>query len=73
MVISGGTRFLSQTGRSNDSTDPSGFYNVQCQVNLYPKKEWKFHIIQDRLIEQIHKQLRQYLGIGYNPEFVRSV
>ncbi len=25
---------LSQTGRSNDGTDPSGFYYVQMQVNL---------------------------------------
>ena len=29
---------LSQTGRSNDGTDPSGFYYVQMQVNLKPKK-----------------------------------
>lgn len=28
---------LSQTGRSNDGTDPSGFYYVQMQVNLKPK------------------------------------
>ncbi|PSR53618.1 CusA/CzcA family heavy metal efflux RND transporter [Adhaeribacter arboris] len=57
---------LSQTGRSNDGTDPSGFYYVQCQVNLYPKKEWKRHITQDQLIEQIDEQLRQYPGIVYN-------
>ena len=30
---------LSQTGRSNDGTDPSGFYYVQCQVNLKQKKD----------------------------------
>ena len=29
---------LSQTGRSNDGTDPSGFYYVQMQVNLKPKE-----------------------------------
>ena len=32
---------LSQTGRSNDGTDPSGFYYVQMQVNLKPKDDWK--------------------------------
>src|SRR5690606_666724 len=32
---------LSQTGRSNDGTDPSGFYYVQMQVNLKPKDDWE--------------------------------
>ena len=35
---------LSQTGRSNDGTDPSGFYYVQMQVNLKPREEWKSKI-----------------------------
>ena len=57
---------LSQTGRSNDGTDPSGFYYVQCQVNLKPKSEWKRNISTDQLIEEMDKQLKQYQGIGYN-------
>jgi len=42
---------LSQTGRSNDGTDPSGFFLNQACVNLFPKKECK---------------LRQIQGIDYN-------
>ncbi|MEO9258562.1 MAG: CusA/CzcA family heavy metal efflux RND transporter [Crocinitomicaceae bacterium] len=57
---------LSQTGRSNDGTDPSGFYYVQMQVNLKPKKEWKRKITLDQLIEQIDKKLKRYQGINYN-------
>jgi cobalt-zinc-cadmium resistance protein CzcA len=57
---------LSQTGRSNDGTDPSGFYYVQCQVNLKPKSEWKRDISTDQLIEEMDQQLKQYQGIGYN-------
>lgn len=57
---------LSQTGRSNDGTDPSGFYYVQCQVNLKPKSEWKRNISTDQLIEEMDKELKQYQGIGYN-------
>jgi cobalt-zinc-cadmium resistance protein CzcA len=38
---------LSQVGRSNDGTDPSGFYYVQMQVNLKPKEEWKRKISMD--------------------------
>jgi len=57
---------LSQTGRSNDGTDPSGFYYVQCQVNLKPKKEWKRKISVDELVNEMDKQLRQYPGVVYN-------
>jgi cobalt-zinc-cadmium resistance protein CzcA len=57
---------LSQTGRSNDGTDPSGFYYVQMQVNLKPKEEWKRKITQDELIEEMDKELKQFQGINYN-------
>lgn len=57
---------LSQTGRSNDGTDPSGFYYVQMQVNLKPKEEWKRKITLDDLVEQMDKKLKKYQGINYN-------
>ncbi|HZE82650.1 MAG TPA: CusA/CzcA family heavy metal efflux RND transporter [Puia sp.] len=57
---------LSQTGRSNDGTDPSGFYYVQCQVNLRPKKEWKRKISVEELVNEMDKKLRQYPGVVYN-------
>jgi len=57
---------LSQTGRSNDGTDPSGFYYVQMQVNLKPKDEWKRKISQDDLIEEMDHKLKEFQGINYN-------
>lgn len=57
---------LSQTGRSNDGTDPSGFYYMQCQVNLLPKKEWKRKISVNELIEQMDVSLKEFPGIQYN-------
>jgi len=57
---------LSQTGRSNDGTDPSGFYYVQMQVNLKPKEEWKRKISLDGLVEEMDVQLKKYQGINYN-------
>lgn len=57
---------LSQTGRSNDGTDPSGFYYVQMQVNLKPKEEWKRKITIDDLVEEMDAKLKQYQGIVYN-------
>ncbi|MDB5240438.1 MAG: cation transporter, partial [Spirosoma sp.] len=62
---------LSQTGRSNDGTDPSGFYYVQMQVNLKPKDEWPEHksghkLTTDQLIEEMDAKLKQFQGINYN-------
>ena len=57
---------LSQTGRSNDGTDPSGFYFVQMQVNLKPKEEWTRKITMDGLVEQMDSRLKNYQGITYN-------
>jgi heavy metal efflux system protein len=57
---------LSQTGRSNDGTDPSGFYYVQCQVNLKQKKFWKRKISVEELVDEMDAKLTQYPGIVYN-------
>jgi cobalt-zinc-cadmium resistance protein CzcA len=57
---------LSQIGRSNDGTDPSGFFYVQCQVNLKSKSEWKRDISLDQLIEEMDKKLKEYPGVIYN-------
>lgn len=57
---------LSQTGRSNDGTDPNGFGFVQFQVNLKPKEDWKRKISQDELIDEMDRKLKQYQGITYN-------
>jgi cobalt-zinc-cadmium resistance protein CzcA len=57
---------LSQIGRSNDGTDPSGFFYVQCQVNLKPKKKWNRKISTDELVEEMDRKLKQYPGVVYN-------
>lgn len=57
---------LSQVGRSNDGTDPSGFYYVQMQVNLKPKEEWQRKLTLDELVNQMDKRLKNYQGINYN-------
>ena len=57
---------LSQTGRSNDGTDPSGFYYVQMQVNLKPKKEWKHKLTYDELVDEMDKVLKNFQGINFN-------
>ncbi|TWR30292.1 efflux RND transporter permease subunit [Mucilaginibacter pallidiroseus] len=57
---------LSQVGRTNDGTDPKGFFNVQIQVDLLPKKQWKRKITEEQLISQIDKKLSVFPGIIFN-------
>jgi cobalt-zinc-cadmium resistance protein CzcA len=57
---------LSQAGRSNDGTDPNGFYFVQFQVDLIPKSKWRNGIGMDEIIGEIDKELSKYQGILYN-------
>jgi cobalt-zinc-cadmium resistance protein CzcA len=54
---------LSQTGRSNDGTDPSGFYINQADVDLYPKEQWKRKITTERLIEEMDAKLTGIQGV----------
>ncbi|MCF3110295.1 CusA/CzcA family heavy metal efflux RND transporter [Niabella sp. CC-SYL272] len=60
------TGVLSQTGRSNDGTDPNGFGFVQFAVNLKPRDEWKRKITVDQLIEEMDRKLKKFQGITFN-------
>ena len=57
---------LSQMGRTNDGTDPKGFFNVQVQVDLKPKKEWRKGVSEENLIDSMDQQLRKIPGVIYN-------
>lgn len=57
---------LSQIGRSNDGTDPNGFYFVQFQVDLVPKKLWRKRMTMEKIVEEMNVELSQYQGIIYN-------
>ena len=57
---------LVQIGRSNDGTDPNGFYFTQIQVNLLPKEKWKKKKTLDELIAEMDQELQKLQGINYN-------
>lgn len=57
---------MSQTGRPNDGTDATGFYNIEFHVDIYPKKEWKRGLSKEELIDQMQKQLEVYPGVNLN-------
>jgi cobalt-zinc-cadmium resistance protein CzcA len=57
---------LSQIGRTNDGTDPKGFFNVQIQVDLKPKEQWRKDLTEDQLIDSMDMQLRKIPGCIFN-------
>ena len=54
---------LSQTGRPNDGTDPTGFFNIEFHVQLKPGKEWKRKIQKETLMSEMKDLLDVYPGI----------
>ncbi len=57
---------VSQTGRPNDGTDPTGFYNVEFLVDIYPKDDWKRPITKEELIEEMQGRLAIFPGVSFN-------
>ena len=57
---------LSQTGRPNDGTDATGFYNIEFHVDIYPEKEWESGLDKMQLIEKMQEDLSMYPGIYFN-------
>lgn len=57
---------LSQIGRTNDGTDPKGFFNVEIAVDLYNKNEWRKGVTTDILIDSLNRQLSKIPGLLLN-------
>jgi heavy metal efflux system protein len=59
---------MSQIGRTNDGTDPKGFFNVQIQVDLKVKEQWRkeLHKDSETLIKEMDEQFKQIPGVIFN-------
>ena len=57
---------LSQTGRPNDGTDATGFYNIEFHVDIYPEKECKSKLTKAELIDRMQDRLDVYPGVDFN-------
>ena len=55
----------SQTGRPDDGTDTTGFFNTEYFVDLKPKEEWRpvFHQNRDELIAAMQRELDKIPGV----------
>ena len=56
----------SQTGRPDDGTDVTGFYNNEFDVLLYPQDEWKSKLNKEELIDTMNKKLSVLPGVDLN-------
>jgi cobalt-zinc-cadmium resistance protein CzcA len=59
---------ISQTGRPDDGTDTTGFFNTEYFVDLKPKKQWRpvFHQNKEDLIAAMDKELERFPGVLWN-------
>jgi cobalt-zinc-cadmium resistance protein CzcA len=55
----------SQTGRPDDGTDTTGFFNTEYFVDLKPKEQWRpaFHQHKDEVIAAINRALSELPGV----------
>lgn len=54
---------LTQTGRPNDGTDATGFFNIEFHVELKPEGMWKRKISKKEIIGEMQEMFGVYPGI----------
>jgi heavy metal efflux system protein len=59
------TTCTSQTGRPDDGTDTTGFFNTEYFVGLKPKEKWRpgFHQNKEELIDAMNRELDKIPGV----------
>jgi cobalt-zinc-cadmium resistance protein CzcA len=62
------TQCTSQTGRPDDGTDTTGFFNTEYFVDLKPKEQWRpgFHQNKEELIAAMNRELARIPGVIWN-------
>ena len=62
------TTCTSQTGRPDDGTDTTGFFNTEYFVGLKPKEQWRpaFHQNKEELIAAMDRELEKIPGVTWN-------
>ena len=61
-------KVVSQTGRPDDGTDTTGFFNTEYFVDLKPKEDWRpvFHKNKEELIAAMDRELEKTPGVIWN-------
>ncbi|WP_417265244.1 efflux RND transporter permease subunit [Brumimicrobium sp.] len=56
---------LTQTGRPNDGSDPTGFFNNEFHIQLHPEEEWTRKVSKDELLNEIRTELSSFPGVVF--------
>lgn len=56
---------FTQTGRPNDGTDPTGFFNIEFNIQLKDEKDWERKVSKDDIIQEIREKLSRYPGVNF--------
>lgn len=56
---------LNQTGRPNDGTDPTGFFNNEYHIQLFPQEDWKNNETKEELLARMKDSLKIFPGIDF--------
>lgn len=56
---------LTQTGRPNDGTDPTGFFNIEFNVQLTEASEWVRNVSKEDIVHELRELLSAYPGINF--------
>jgi len=61
------TQVVSQVGRSDDGTDPTGFFNTEYYVDLKARGQWRaqFHGRKELLIDAMNDAVSKIPGVGW--------
>ncbi|MBV8169345.1 MAG: efflux RND transporter permease subunit [Alphaproteobacteria bacterium] len=58
---------VSQHGRPDDGTDPTGFFNAEFFAPLKPREQWRPGLTKEKLVEDMQKRFAQeFVGIEFN-------
>jgi cobalt-zinc-cadmium resistance protein CzcA len=62
------TQVISQTGRPDDGTDTTGFFDTEYFVDLKPKEQWRplFNQDKEKLIAAMDQELSRFPGVIWN-------
>ncbi|MBP3942704.1 efflux RND transporter permease subunit [Sphingobacteriaceae bacterium WQ 2009] len=56
---------FTQTGRPNDGTDPTGFFNIEFNIQLKPQETWDKGLSKEDLLTQMRASLQRYPGVSF--------
>ncbi len=58
---------VSQHGRPDDGTDPTGFYNVEFFAPLTPPSKWPRGLSKEKLVARMQERLaKEFVGVDFN-------